>query len=139
VLVERGGERNRIVASSHVTKGYYWEGEAMRNEVVASYFPTSRHVIFETLRRAGWSASDVTWIMPHNVSARSWDIMLGLIGIPRERLWSCNIARDGHTLAGDNFINLADAESAGRLKSGDRVLLFSYGYGAHWTALAVTV
>ena len=137
VLVEAAGERNRIVASLQVTKGYYWDGDSMRNEIVASYFPTSKHVVAETLRRAGWRAGDVTWVIPHNVSVRSWDILIGLLGIPRERLWSRNIPRDGHTLAGDNFINLRDAIDSGAVQPGDRLLLFSYGYGAHWTALAL--
>ena len=53
------------------------------------------------------------------------------------RLWDDNIARIGHTLAGDNFINLADALERGDVVHGQKLLLFSYGYGAHWTALAV--
>jgi 3-hydroxy-3-methylglutaryl CoA synthase len=47
------------------------------------------------------------------------------------------VARIGHTLAGDNFINLRDAIDDRSVRPGDRVLLFSYGYGAHWTALAL--
>jgi 3-oxoacyl-[acyl-carrier-protein] synthase III len=137
VLIDGSAERNRVLASSHVTKGYYWEGDAMRNEVVASYFPTATHVITETLSRVGWKPDDVTWVMPHNISLRSWEILLGLTGIPRERLWCRNIARVGHTLAGDNFINLRDALTDGSVRPGDRLLLFSYGYGAHWTALAL--
>ena len=137
VLVERRGERNRIVAARTVTKGYYWDADAMRDEIVASYFPTARHVMSETIREAGWSAADVDWVIPHNVSRRSWEILMGLVAFPRARLWADNIARDGHTLAGDNFINLRDALDAGAITPGERLLLFSYGYGAHWTALAV--
>lgn len=137
VLVEGAADRNRIRAATQITKGYYWEGEALRNEIVASYFPTAKHVIAETLRRAGWSPNDVTWVIPHNVSVRSWEILLGLAGIPRERLWCANVARIGHTLAGDNFINLRDAIDDGNVRPGDRLLLFAYGYGAHWTALAL--
>ena len=137
VLVDDNAERNRILAAAHTTKGYYWRGDAMRNEIVASYFPTAKHVIAETLQRAAWQPADVTWVIPHNISVRSWDILLGLTGIQRERLWCRNIARMGHTLAGDNFINLRDAMSEGGVRPGDRLLLFSYGYGAHWTALAL--
>jgi len=137
LVVEAGGDRNRIVSSAQVTKGYYWDCDAMRNEIVASYFPTARHVIGEALRAANWAATDVSLVLPHNVSARSWDILLGLTGIPRERLWDRNIARVGHTLAGDNFINLRDALDEGSVHPGDRLLLFSYGYGAHWTALTL--
>ncbi len=137
VLVDHNAERNRILASTHATKGYYWQGDAMRNEIVASYFPTAKHVIAETLKRAGWRPDDVSWVIPHNISIRSWEILLGLTGIPRERLWCRNVARMGHTLAGDNFINLRDAVCDGSVHPGDRLLLFSYGYGAHWTALAL--
>jgi 3-oxoacyl-[acyl-carrier-protein] synthase-3 len=137
LLVDASGDRNRILSSVEVTKGYYWDCDSMRNEIVASYFPTARHVIDVALRRAGWNASDVSLVLPHNVSARSWDILLGLVGIPRDRLWDRNIARVGHTLAGDNFINLRDALDEESVKPGDRLLLFSYGYGAHWTALTI--
>lgn len=137
LLVEAGAERNRIIASSQVSKGYYWDGDALRNEIVASYFPTAAHVIGQTLTDAHWSPNDLKWVLPHNISVRSWEILLGLTGITRERLWCRNVARIGHTLSGDNFINLRDALDDGSVQPGDRLLLFSYGFGAHWTALAV--
>ena len=56
VLVDHDAERNRILASAHTTKGYYWQGDAMRNEIVASYFPTAKHVIAETLQTRGVAA-----------------------------------------------------------------------------------
>lgn len=137
LVVERGCARNRVVAAVQVTKGYYWDADAMKAEVVASYFPTARHVIERTLDAAGWAADSVDWVVPHNVSRRSWEILLRLAPLPRARLWSENIRRRGHTLAGDNFINLRDAVDAGDILPGQRLLLFSYGYGAHWTGLAV--
>jgi len=137
VLVERSATRNRIVGTTSVTKGYYWDADTLRNELIASYFPTARHVIERAVAEAGWAAEDVDWVLPHNVSARSWEILLGLVRLPNARLWSRNIARDGHTLAGDNFINLADALDAGDVVSGDRIVLFSFGYGAHWSCITV--
>jgi 3-oxoacyl-[acyl-carrier-protein] synthase III len=140
ILLERRDDvdaRNRIVGSATITKGYYWDAAAMREEVVASYFPTAVHAIYRGLESANWRAEDVDWVIPHNVSARSWDVLLRLARLPNAKLWSCNIARRGHALAGDNFINLRDAIEAGDLRPGQRALLFSYGYGAHWTALAV--
>lgn len=137
VLVGQDAGRNRIVASRHVTKGYYWDGDGMHDEIVGSYFPTARSVIQNTLDDAGWRPDEVDWVIPHNVSLRSWEILLGLSGLSRARLWSRNIPRDGHTLAGDNFINLRDALQTGSVRGGERLLLFSYGYGAHWTAIAM--
>jgi len=129
--------RNRIVGAATISKGYYWDPEAMREEVVASYFPTAVHTIGCALRNAGWRPEDVDWVIPHNVSMRSWEVLLRLVRLPNAKLWGHNIARRGHTLAGDNFINLRDAIAAGDVRPGQRVLLFAYGYGAHWTALAV--
>jgi 3-oxoacyl-[acyl-carrier-protein] synthase-3 len=137
VLIEREGSRNRIVSATNVTKGYYWDVEAMRDEIVASYFPTARHVLLRTIADAGWEPADVDWIIPHNVSARSWEILSSLVGLPRARVFSQNIVRHGHTLAGDNFINYRDAIDGGCIKPGQRVVLFSYGFGAHWTGIAV--
>jgi 3-oxoacyl-[acyl-carrier-protein] synthase III len=137
ILIERNGARNRLVSATNVTKGYYWDVEAMRDEIVASYFPTARHVLLRTIADAGWEPSDVDWIIPHNVSARSWEILSSLVRLPRARLFSENIARHGHTLAGDNFINYRDALDGGCIRPGQRVVLFSYGFGAHWTGIAV--
>ena len=137
ILIESNGERNRLVSATNVTKGYYWEVEALRDEIVASYFPTARHVLLRTIADAGWEPSDVDWIIPHNVSARSWEILSSLVRLPRARLFSQNIARHGHTLAGDNFINYRDALDGGCIQPGQRVVLFSYGFGAHWTGIAV--
>jgi 3-oxoacyl-[acyl-carrier-protein] synthase III len=137
VLIERTGKRNRLVSASTVTKGYYWNTDELRDEVIASYFPTARFVAERTIDQAGWSRADVDWIIPHNVSMRSWQILSGLLRMPNAKLWSENIAKHGHTLAGDNFINYRDALDAGAIEAGQRVLLFSYGFGAHWTGVAV--
>ena len=137
LLVEREARRNRIVAQAQVTKGYYWDCEALRDEIIASYFPTARRVVEDVLQKAGWTREEVTWVLPHNVSLRSWEVLLGLLRLPNARLYTRNIARNGHTLVGDNFINLADALDTGEVRPGDRLLLFSYGFGAHWSALAM--
>jgi len=137
ILIERNGARNRIVSATNVTKGYYWDVDALRDEIVASYFPTARHVLLRTISDAGWEPADVDWIIPHNVSMRSWQILSSLVRLPRARLFSDNIVRHGHTLAGDNFINYRDALDGGCIQPGHRVVLFSYGFGAHWTGVAV--
>lgn len=138
-LVSRTGDRNRIVASTTVTKGFFWRGDTMRDEVLASYFPTAVHVLRRTVAQAGWTPADVDWVVPHNVSAKSWEILMELAALPNARLYGDNIARIGHTLAGDNFINLRDGRDGGAITEGQKVVLFSYGYGAHWTGLALEV
>ena len=137
VIVERGGSTRPIRSAVQVSKGYYWNPDTLRDETIAAYFPTAKHVIERAVAEAGWRMSDVDWVIPHNVSVRSWDILTALAGLRGARVWSKNIGRVGHTLAGDNFINLADAVDAGDVVAGEKLVLFSFGYGAHWTALAV--
>jgi 3-oxoacyl-[acyl-carrier-protein] synthase-3 len=135
LLVERGSGRNRLVAERQITKGYYWDCEALANEIVAAYFPTARTIIRDTLAESGLAAEQLAQIIPHNVSRRSWDILMQLTGLPADRLYADNIASKGHVIGGDNFINLKDAESDGKLRTGDVVLMFNFGFGASWACM----
>lgn len=135
-LLRKGWPDNRILAVGHVTKGAFWDAE-MENEIIAAYFPTARTIIQETLRKAGLDLEDVDWIVPHNVSLRSWEILLGLLDVPREKLFDDNIARVGHTIASDNLINLRDLLDSGRVRKGDRLLLFTFGYGLNWSCIVL--
>src|SRR5439155_23397078 len=78
VLVEAEGERNRIKGAFTITKGFLWQANGMRDEVMASYFPTATNVLRRTVAEAGWRPQDVDWVVPHNVSRTSWDILLPL-------------------------------------------------------------
>lgn len=135
ILLRRGAKRNRVIATHQVTKGAFWDAGSLENEIIAAYFPTARTVIDDTLRKAGMTIADIDWVIPHNVSLRSWEILLGLIGCPREKLYGENIGRVGHTIAADNFINLRDATDAGVIRPGDRLLLFTFGYGLNWSCM----
>jgi 3-oxoacyl-[acyl-carrier-protein] synthase-3 len=137
MLVRRDAERNHILATHQVTKGAFWDSGSLENEIIAAYFPTARTVIEDTLRKAGVTMDQIRWVIPHNVSLRSWEILLGLIGCPRDKLFSTNIARVGHTIAADNFINLRDATDAGLLRKGDLLLLFTFGYGLNWSCMVL--
>ena len=137
VLLERGDGPNRIVAERQVTKGYYWDCEALGHEIVAAYFPSARTLIRDTLSSSGLTPDDIALIVPHNVSRRSWEILLQLTGFPVDRLYADNIRAKAHVISGDNFINLKDAEEHGRLHAGDRLLLFNFGFGASWFAMVV--
>jgi 3-oxoacyl-[acyl-carrier-protein] synthase-3 len=137
LLLERGQGPNRLIWQRQVTKGYYWDCELRANEIVAAYFPTARAIIQDTLASVGLAGSDLAWIIPHNVSLRSWEILLQLVDLPLDRLYADNIPAKAHIISGDNFINLRDAEVQGRLRPGDRLLLFNFGFGASWACLLI--
>jgi 3-oxoacyl-[acyl-carrier-protein] synthase III len=55
-------------------------------------------------------------------------------GIPQDRLCRAPAAF-GHSIVADNFILLDDARRSGRLAAGQRLLLFTYGFGSSWCCL----
>jgi 3-oxoacyl-[acyl-carrier-protein] synthase-3 len=134
LLVKRNCPRNRVLAHGSVTKGYYWDCISSRNEVMAAYFPTAKNLIQKVLRESECHPDQVRLLIPHNVSLRSWEILLDLIGIRKEQLFHQNIARKGHVIVADNWINLKDAVEEGRLRPGDKFLSFNFGFGANWAA-----
>jgi 3-oxoacyl-[acyl-carrier-protein] synthase-3 len=137
VLVEKASKRNRILAYRRITKGYYWDSVEQKNEIASAYFPTARTIVRDTLAQAKTVPSDVSCILPHNVSLRSWEILLGLLEINSEKLFSQNISRIGHVIAADNWINLKDAMASGTLRAGDRLLMFTFGFGGNWASMVL--
>ena len=113
VLVERDGVRNRILAHRRVAKGYYWNAGARKNDIVAAYFPTSRTIVRDTLSACGLSADDIALIVPHNVSLRSWQILLPLLGMSSDRLFA-----DIAWLMSDSAMRVSFLRPAGRLEAG---------------------
>jgi 3-oxoacyl-[acyl-carrier-protein] synthase-3 len=136
-LVRRNSSKNQIVACTQVTKGAHWDTETIENEIIASYFPTATALIDSTLRKAGLTIDDIALVIPHNVSLRSWEILGRLIGCPADRIYTDNIAAVGHTIASDTLLNLERATNAGRVKKGDFLLLFTFGYGSNWACMIV--
>jgi 3-oxoacyl-[acyl-carrier-protein] synthase III len=137
VLVEKDSARNRVCAYRRITKGYYWDSVARKNEIAAAYFPTARTIIRDALEDAHIDFSKIAYIIPHNVSLRSWEILLGLLQIDRKKLFTDNISKIAHVIAGDNWINLKDATDAGKVLQGEKLLLFTFGFGANWACMVL--
>ena len=135
VVVERGSPRNRIVAFHQLGQPAYWDTPHRERELIAAYFPMAQRAICSAIEQAGLRLSDIRWIVPSNVSLRSWTILAELVGIPMSRIWSKNIARVGHTICCDHVINLCDMSQEDALAGGDHLLLFTFGFGASWTSL----
>jgi 3-oxoacyl-[acyl-carrier-protein] synthase-3 len=134
VLVSRPWERLRPVTFRQVTKGYYWDSPARRDEIVAAYFPTARNVIRDAVTAAGLTLDDISLVVPDNVSARSWSILLDLLDVPEERAFLGNAARKGHSISADLVVNLKDALDDRPPVPDAAVALFTFGFGANWGA-----
>jgi 3-oxoacyl-[acyl-carrier-protein] synthase-3 len=134
VLLSRPWERLRPVAFRHVTKGYYWDSPARRDEIVAAYFPTARNVVRDAVAAAGLTVQDVSLVVPDNVSARSWRILLDLLDVPETRAFLGNAARKGHSISADLAVNLKDALADRPPEPEAPMALFTFGFGANWSA-----
>ncbi len=135
LVVAKNCDKNQIISFHQEVQSYYWNTSAHENELLASYFPMAKRVIENTIKEAGLAPSDISWFVPHNVSLRSWEILAKLINIPMERIWTENMSRVGHTISCDHIINLVDMERNGKLKKGDYLALFTFGFGASWSCL----
>lgn len=134
LLVSRPWERLRPVSIHQVTKGYYWDSPVRRDEIVAAYFPTARNVIEGAVAGAGLGLDEIALIVPDNVSRRSWQILLELLGVSEERAFLGNSAATGHSISADLVVNLKDALADRDLPHDAPMALFTFGFGANWGA-----
>jgi 3-oxoacyl-[acyl-carrier-protein] synthase-3 len=132
VIVKRGECKNKIIAFESMTRGYYWDSDRRQNEMIASYFTTGSRIVQKTLKKANMVLDDITMMIPHNVSLRSWQILSELIGYPINKVYTGNISDMAHSIAADNFINLKDVNDKNLLEPGCLSMLYTFGLGAHW-------
>jgi 3-oxoacyl-[acyl-carrier-protein] synthase-3 len=90
----------------------------------------------EILERNGLRPEDVQLFVPHQANARIIDSSVARLGLSPEQVL-INIDRYANTTAATIPMGLAEAEAAGRLKSGDLVLLASFGAGFTWGSILV--
>jgi 3-oxoacyl-[acyl-carrier-protein] synthase-3 len=132
-VVSREPRGYRILACHALTNGAL--AAASDDETVGSFFTYTFRLIRETLERAQLSLSDVAWIVPQNMNVRAWQILARQLRFDFERVAFPSLPTAAHVISGDNVINLLALEQAGRLASGERLLLPMAGYGLNWQCL----
>lgn len=120
----------RLVAGHGITNGAM--ALASDDETVGSYFGYSHRVIQETLAKAGLPLSDIDWIVPQNTNIKASQILSRLLKFDHERFYYPTIETVGHMISGDNIVNLRRLAEDGKVRPGERVLLFMAGYGLNW-------
>jgi len=89
-----------------------------------------------TLERAGVSAGDIDWFVPHQANARIIEAAANRLGIPAERT-VVNIDRYGNTSAASIPLALSEAADGGTIADGDLVLMSGFGAGMTWGSALV--
>jgi 3-oxoacyl-[acyl-carrier-protein] synthase-3 len=89
------------------------------------------------LAAAGLEVTDVDLFVGHQANARILDAVAARLGLP-DGTAHLTVADHGNTSAASVPLALADARAAGRLRTGDRVLLTAFGAGLTWGSALVT-
>ena len=82
----------------------------------------------DLLARNGLAGSDLSLVVPHQANLRIIHALAQYLELPYERVL-VNVERYGNTSAASIPIALDEARRAGRLKSGDLLLLVAFGAG----------
>ncbi len=95
-------------------------------------------LIKETAADAGVSISDISMVVPHQSNLRIIDSACRKLGIPESSV-IVNIDRFGNTSAASVPLALNEVRRAGRIHSGDLVLLIAFGGGLTWASVLMRV
>jgi len=85
---------------------------------------------------AGWRPEDVEHFVPHQANLRIIDAVAKRIGARPEQV-IVNGDMFGNTSAASIPLALAEADAAGRLRRGDRVVGVAFGAGSTWGGIAL--
>ena len=132
--IPAGGSRQPVTPDA-LANGDQWlkmDGREVFRRAVRVIVDSAR-VALDT---AGLTADDVDLFIPHQANVRIIDSAATKLGLPPERTF-VNIDRYGNTSAASVPIALAEAADAGRLRTGDVVLLSGFGAGMSWASALI--
>ena len=92
----------------------------------------------ETVEAAHMKLEDVDWLIPHQANVRILEATAKRLGLPRERL-VVTVDHHGNTSAASVPLALDEYVRAGKIRSGQRVLLQGVGGGFTWGSSLVTL
>lgn len=88
------------------------------------------------LDAAGIAAEQLAWVIPHQANIRIIEALAKRLNLPMEKVY-INIEHYGNTSSASVPLALDEANRAGKLRSGDYVLMVAIGGGLIWGALLV--
>ena len=92
----------------------------------------------ETLAAAGMGIADVDWLIPHQANVRILEATARKLDLPRDKL-VVTVDHHGNTSAASVPLALDEFVRAGRIRTGQRLLLQGVGGGFTWGSSLVTL
>ena len=90
----------------------------------------------DALRKAGLTAGDVKWVIPHQANMRIIQAISERVNIPMDQI-VVNLDRYGNTTAATVPVALDEAVRDGRIQRGDVLLIVVFGGGFTWGAMVL--
>lgn len=136
LYVSAGGSRQRVTPDNwnNGATGIYMNGSEIYKFAVRNMQDAAERVV----REAGIKPEDIDLVIPHQANIRIIDSLAKRLNVPDEKLF-VNIEDYGNTSAASIPIAMREAKDQGRLRSGDLVLLVSFGGGLVWGAVLLRV
>ncbi|MCM2578520.1 3-oxoacyl-ACP synthase III family protein [Streptomyces meridianus] len=145
MLLTRGDGRFRVLHSAMRTDGSwadYYAGRVSDNRVFIrraehrrgladAYIRTFTGLVDDTLAALGRRVADISHFLINHGDRDMHESLLTRLGIPRERS-VFNYDRLAHMGGTDTLIALGDLERAGRLRTGDLIMLATSAMGFSW-------
>jgi len=127
-----GGTRRKPTAETLAAGDHYFKmkGNELFKVAVRSMADVSRAVLDE----AGVKSDDISLFIPHQANQRITEAVADRLNVDMSKVYS-NIAVHGNTSSASIPIALDECVEAGRIKSGDLVLMASFGGGVTWGAV----
>ena len=76
---------------------------------------------------------DISKLM--KLKAQMEKVQSRLVGVEYEKVYFGSIKEVGHIISSDNIVNLEWLEKEGKIKSGQKLVLFMAGFGLNWQAI----
>src|SRR5438309_3207264 len=131
LMVQAGGSK-RPASAETIERGQHFITMA-GGEVFKLAVKSMADAAEEAIAEAGLTLDDIDILIPHQANVRIIDGVAKRLRFPPEKVF-VNIQRYGNTSAASIPIALCEAESTGRLRRGDKVLLVAFGGGFTWGA-----
>jgi 3-oxoacyl-[acyl-carrier-protein] synthase-3 len=135
LTLEVGGTRrpfHSLKGGEQAHESIVMHGREVFREAVARMSEASRQV----LEKAGRTLAEVSLVVPHQANLRIIDAVGKALKVAAEKVY-VNVQEYGNTGSASIPLALTQARAAGRIRSGDLVLLTSFGAGFHWGAVLV--
>ncbi len=131
LTIPGGGSRHPTTQTTIAERMHYIKMQG--REVYKLAVKRNFEMVCDTLKEAGVSPDELAMVIPHQSNLRIIESARDKLNIPKERMY-VNIDRYGNTSAASIPICLDECRRNGKIKSGDLVLLVSFGAGFTWSS-----